>query len=144
MIHGKRGSYVQGCRCKACSQANLDYWHRREKDKAKEEWGAKKTYWMDARPVRKHVERLLRLGATKRGICANGGVPRTTMHNLMNYKPSTGKPIKRIRREMGERILGLQLCDVTGKRPTAQAEPYYMAQRRAAAEVDARNAARAL
>ena len=100
-----RGRYVQGCRCAACTQANNDYWHKREKDKAKEAWGVKQPYWMDAEPVRSHLAYLLKHGFTQRGIARDYGISRTTMRELLVAHHRTGKPIKKIRTETGQKIL---------------------------------------
>ena len=100
-----RGRYVQGCRCEACTLANNAYWHKREKDKAKEHFGAKDPYWTDAEPVRAHLRKLLAEGYTKRGICRDYGIPRPTIHNLMTAHHRTGKPVKRIKTETARRIL---------------------------------------
>lgn len=100
-----RGRYVQGCRCVACTRANNAYWHKREKDKAKERFGAKEEYWADAEPVRAHLRKLLSGGYTKRGICREYGISRSTMHALFSQHHRTGKPIERIKAETARRIL---------------------------------------
>lgn len=100
-----RGRYVQGCRCAGCTAANNAYWHTREKDKAKERWGAKEPYWADAEPVRKRLVELLDRGFTKRGICRDDGVSRATMRNLLTAHHRTGKPVKRIKAETARKIM---------------------------------------
>lgn len=102
-----RGRYVQGCRCAGCTAANGAYWHSREKDKAKERWGAKEPYWSDAEPPRRHLLYLLDHGYTKRGICRDYGVSRPTMRNLLTAHHRTGKPVKRIKTETAQKILAI-------------------------------------
>lgn len=100
-----RGRYIQGCRCLACTAANNAYWHKREKDKAKEAWGVKEPYFMDAEPVRLHLLNLISQGYTKRGIATDYDINRAVIHNLLVSHHRTGKPIKRIKTETGKRIL---------------------------------------
>lgn len=100
-----RGRYVQGCRCTACTKANNDYWHKREKDKAKEAFGAKDPYFTDAEPVRMHLRYLLEKGFTKRGICRDYGISRATIHNIMTAHGRTGKPVERVKTVTALQIL---------------------------------------
>ena len=113
-VNPSRGRYVQGCRCSACTAANNAYWHQREKDKAKESFGAKAPYFADAAPVRAHLTKLLASGYTKRGICRDYEIPRSTVRALLSEHHRTGEPIKRIKRETAEKILeiGTRTCFV--------------------------------
>lgn len=95
-----RGRYVQGCRCDACRAANRAY-------ERKTRLFGFESGFVDAEPVRAHIERLLAHGYTKREICRISGVNRTTMRAITVKHNRTGKPVEKVNAEAARKIMAI-------------------------------------
>lgn len=84
-----RGRYVQGCRCYMCRVANSEYaLAHSHSENERRVYGYYSVY-----RLRNRVTKLLDNGWTKRGICREAQVPRSTLATLMNGHRNT--PMKR-------------------------------------------------
>ena len=72
---------------------------------------------MDAEPVRAKVRQLQAQGYTYAEMERLAGVPHSTLHGLMCRHWRTGRPVKRCRRELKDR-----LCSIKGQRRLSQAQ----------------------
>ena len=95
-----RGRYVQGCRCDACRAANRAY------ERSTRLYGFQSSF-VDAKPVRAHIAKLLASGYTKREICRASGVSRTTLRAIMEYHHRTGKPVSKVNASAAKKILAI-------------------------------------
>jgi hypothetical protein len=77
--------------------------------------------WADAGPVREHVQRLRRAGASYDAIARAAGVSVMTVHRLLHGRPSNSRPApERIRSAQAHRLLAVApggMC--TGRRNVA-------------------------
>lgn len=96
-----RGSYTNGCRCFGCRLANSDYEYKRSN-------GLLEPKLTDASKARRHVNRLLKSGLSRREICRAAAVSRSALHNLLIAHHRTGKPIKRISIETSDALLSVK------------------------------------
>ena len=95
-----RGRYVQGCRCDACRAANRAY------ERKTRLYGFESTF-VDAEPVRLHVERLLGAGYTRREICRVSGVCRSTLRAITTAHHRTGEPVRKVNAGAAARIMAV-------------------------------------
>lgn len=107
------GRYVAGCRCDACKAARSAY----ERGRARNRAYGRPTEFVDAEPVRAKVRQLQSQGYTYAEMERLAGVPRSTLHGLMCRHWRTGRPVKRCRRELKDR-----LCSIKGQRRLSQAQ----------------------
>ncbi|MFT4081169.1 MAG: hypothetical protein QM638_01155 [Nocardioides sp.] len=118
-VHGTRACYVlDRCRCKPCAKANAEATNWRERQKL---YGRYDKY-VDAEPVRAHVNALREYGIGAKRVAALAGIAHGAMSKLMYgvYEPtgrgggrgSSGKlvrgPAKRVLRTTAEKILAVQ------------------------------------
>ena len=75
------------------------------------------TEFVDAEPVRAKVRQLQAQGYTYAEMERLAGVPHSTLHGLMCRHWRTGRPVKRCRRELKDR-----LCSIKGQRRLSQAQ----------------------
>lgn len=112
----KHGTYVgykiHRCRCEPCVRANSRYRHHRKHEIAYGRWEP----FVDAEPVRQHVERLRTQGLGWKRTAELAGVDRTVVELLLNGKPCRGKsPTKRVRKRTAEKLLAVRATlDVLG------------------------------
>lgn len=107
------GRYVAGCRCDACKAARSAY----ERGRARTRGYGRPTGFVDAEPVRAKVRQLQAQGYTYAEMERLAGVPHSTLHGLMCRHWRTGRPVKRCRRELKDR-----LCSIKGQRRLSQAQ----------------------
>lgn len=123
LVHGKRSSYVAGCHCDACREANRAWM---------EDWNRRRLYgvpsaMVDAQPARDHVRALMSQGMGWKTIAKAAGVSTSTMTHLLYGRPRPSKtadrepPAQRLRRETAGKILAVEfslaggaLVDATG------------------------------
>lgn len=98
------GRFVQGCRCRACRDANKAYERQRTRNAA---YG-RPSYLVDAEPVRQRIRKLQSMGYTYDEIERLSGVGHTTIHGIMVRHWRTGKPVKRCKRATKDAIFGIR------------------------------------
>jgi hypothetical protein len=101
--HGYAKYRLEGCRCYVCGFARSAYDENRNRAIAYGTWHP----WVDAAPVRAHVESLRSCGLGLRRIAAVAGVQRGTLVGLMNGKPGRA-PASKLRPATARRILNVQ------------------------------------
>ena len=102
--NASRGRYVQGCRCDACRAANRAY------ERSTRLYGFESSF-VDAEPVRRHIESLKAKGYTEKELCRVSGVCRSTMRAITTAHHRTGKPVEKVNAEAARKIMA-----VDGKR----------------------------
>lgn len=105
--HGQYTTYVRhACRCTPCREANNDLSRQRTRSKAYGRFA-----FVDAEPVRQHVQRLMAQGMGHSRVADAAGVHRSTMTYLLygsggaEHRP----PRKQIRRDTAEKLLAVGL-----------------------------------
>lgn len=101
--HGYARYRLDGCRCYTCAAARSAYDDNRNRAIAYGTWHP----WVDAAPVRAHVEHLRSCGLGLRRIAAASGVHRSVLVGLMNGKPGRA-PASKLRPATALRILDVQ------------------------------------
>ena len=101
------GRYVQGCRCRACREANAAYERERKIRRMREECGAP-TMWVDAEPVRRMLSKLYARGYTAREIERLSGVGHTQQYQIVHRHWRTGKPVKRVLRKTKDALMTIR------------------------------------
>lgn len=91
--HGTRTSYLYGCRCARCTEANTLYQRQRKADPAPKR--------IPIARAKRHLERLARLGYTRDTIAESSSVDRTMVYRIMSGRCSF------LHRETEARILAL-------------------------------------
>lgn len=132
--HGSRACYVwgpgpgpgAGCRCAACTEANRADHQRRERLRLYGQWQP----FVDAAPVREHLETLRHAGIGWRRAAALAGVSTATISRIL-YGRAGRPPTRGVRRETAAAILTVRpgigalapsaLVDATGTRRRLQA-----------------------
>jgi hypothetical protein len=127
--HGTYAGYkVDGCRCVLCRKASSAYAKRRERQIGYGRWQP----FVDAAPVRAHVEALQAAGLGWKRLADLAGVSRGAVDKLLHGAPHRNiAPTKRMRPEAAARILAVKpdldllgdraLVDATGSRRRVQA-----------------------
>lgn len=101
--HGTRAMYTNGCRCDACCEAKRAYdnaWARAKRNNP----------LIEPEPVRRHIERLIRLGCTPCKIASVAGVGWNTIDRIRKGN------LEHVTRKKAERILAVTpaQCRVSG------------------------------
>lgn len=98
-----RGSYSQGCRCWGCRQANSEYEYNRSNGLIESQFMSPSytTY------VRSMVNKTIKSGMSKRELCRLAEVSRSTLNALLVSHHRTGKPVKRIKADVGRRLVSV-------------------------------------
>ena len=81
MQHGKRWTYINGCRCSECKAANTDY--MRELAQRRREGDYVRTR-VDASLAREAIDELLEAGWSLRAIAREVEVTDTTIRRIVN------------------------------------------------------------
>ncbi|MFC4333883.1 helix-turn-helix domain-containing protein [Salininema proteolyticum] len=126
--HGTRRVYRRGCRCRPCRDASARYERDRVRQIAYGRWEP----YVDAEPIRHHVNRLQASGLGWERIADLAGVSRSVVSTLLFGSPARGRePTQRIRPHSARRLLQVRpsvdhvadtaLVDVTGTRRRLQA-----------------------
>jgi hypothetical protein len=127
--HGTKAKYVvDRCRCTPCKAGNRAYENRRKRLIAYGQWEP----YIDAAPVRAHVEQLRAAGLGWKRIASLAGLGSSTVWKLIYGDSRRGQaPVKRMRRETAEKLLavhadldligGAAKVDATGTRRRVQA-----------------------
>jgi transcriptional regulator with XRE-family HTH domain len=103
--HGTHACYVlDRCRCRPCADANAAYEHDRARLHA---YGRFEQRWVDAGPVREHIQSLTRAGLGTKKIGELAGYSQGAMTKLI-YGSQGNPPTKRIRREHADAILAVR------------------------------------
>lgn len=115
--------YVAGCRCRTCQRANVAYENNRRRQVAYGRWQP----FVDAEPVRQHIQRLRAAGMGQKRIAELACVSTNTIAKLL-YGPT---PTRRVRPWTAEKLLAITLSvdllraaalvDATGARRRLQA-----------------------
>lgn len=103
--HGDLQAYRQDrCRCLPCREANSSYEHaRRTAPAAYGRWSA----WLDARPVRAHVQDVMReTGVGWRSIAARAGLRTVTVRRLL-YGINGDVPSRRVTRKTADALYAI-------------------------------------
>lgn len=127
--HGTNAKYaIDKCRCDRCRQAARDISNHRSRQIAYGTWQP----YVDAEPVRSHVQTLMDYGIGWLRIADQAGVPRSTLEKLIYGDPRRGQaPSKRVRPATAAKLLAIQAAperlgatagvDPTGTRRRIQA-----------------------
>ncbi|MFE9372292.1 hypothetical protein ACFYM2_21330 [Streptomyces sp. NPDC006711] len=104
--HGTRAKYVvERCRCEPCKTANRQAENDRYRQQAYGRWQP----YIDARPVRAHVQMLMDYGMGWKRIAAMAGVGRGTVEKLLYGAAHRGmEPSKRVRPETAAKLLAIR------------------------------------
>lgn len=115
--------YTAGCRCRVCRRANVAYESNRRRQVAYGRWQP----FVDAEPVRQHVQRLRAAGMGQKRVAELAGISSNTIAKLL-YGAT---PTRRVRPATAERLLSVTLgldlfraaalVDATGARRRLQA-----------------------
>jgi hypothetical protein len=126
--HGTHAGYaLDGCHCWPCTNANTAYERNRNRQAVYGRWQP----YVDAEPVRQHVQALMAAGMGWRRISAASGVPTGVMHRLLygaRRDDGTRTPSRRVRPDTARRLTAVRLdlaggvpVDATGTRRRLQA-----------------------
>lgn len=132
--HGTHACYVwgpgpgrgRGCRCDACRAGHRAAEARRERAKLYGQWRP----FVNAEPVRRHVQMLRDAGVGLRTVAARAGLSRSVIQQLTDGKPGR-PPTRRMRLETAAAIMAVRptpatmapstVVDATGTRRRLQA-----------------------
>lgn len=107
--HGTRRAYVADrCRCDACREANRRYAQIRAKAIAYGQWHP----YVDAGPVREHLDRLRNAGIGIERLITLSGVGSGTVRRLIYGHRTTGLPAPRLRSVTADRLLSLHIPEL--------------------------------
>lgn len=101
------GRYVQGCRCRACKDANAAYERERAMRRVREECG-EPSMWVDAAPVRDMLLRLYAQGYTRREVERLCGVGHTQQYQIVHRHWRTGRPVERVLRKTKDALASVR------------------------------------
>lgn len=103
-VHGTRAAYVADrCRCPACRQANREAAQGRRRAIAYGRWQP----YVDAGPIREHLQRLREAGLGIERIIQLSGVGSGTVRQLVYGDRRTGAAVRRVRPATAARLLAL-------------------------------------
>lgn len=104
--HGERNAYViDRCRCRPCRDAARVYENRRNKDRA---YG--REAYVDARPVRTHIEQLQAQGMGWKRIAHAAGLDTSVVWKLLYGDATRGQaPTKRVMPKTADALLAVTL-----------------------------------
>lgn len=112
--HGTYPCYtLDRCRCTPCSEAASAY----DKNLARQKAYGRYDTWTDPEPVRKHIRALMAQGMGLKRIIAVGGSNSGQLWKLLygTVRPDGSRiPTKRIRRDVAERLLAVELDLASG------------------------------
>jgi hypothetical protein len=129
--HGRAKYVMERCRCDVCRQANTDYENHRARQITYGRWHP----FVDAQPVREHVQALQAAGLGWRRIAILAGVNKSIVRGLLWGNKSVGdsyrKPRQRMKASTADKLLSVTasfdaladkaLTDATGARRRLQA-----------------------
>ena len=108
--HGTHAAYaLDGCRCAPCRTAHRDYSNSIAKAKAYGRWNP----YVDAQPVREHIQGLLDQGMGLKRIIVVSGVSSGTTSKLM-YSINGRPPSRHLRHHTAAALLAVQLDHAAG------------------------------
>jgi hypothetical protein len=121
--HGTRAAYVHDiCRCRACTAANTAESNREYRERSFGRWEP----YVDAGPVRAHIQQLRRAGIGVVQIAKLAGLAPSTVRCVIYPRPGAQMPAERVRPGTARKILVIQidetnlaersLVDATGTR----------------------------
>jgi plasmid maintenance system antidote protein VapI len=103
--HGTHACYVlDRCRCGACAAANASYERQRQR---RHLYGRFDTY-VDAQPVRDHVQRLMDAGIGLKRVAQVAGVSQSTLSKLI-YGTADHGPTEKVTRPVAEKVTAVRL-----------------------------------
>ncbi|HEY7822142.1 MAG TPA: hypothetical protein VIG24_04890 [Acidimicrobiia bacterium] len=119
-LHGTRACYtLDGCRCDECQDARKRY--DRHRARWTGEFPLTQSPYVDAEPVRRHLNRYIGHGMSTRRIAELTGVPNGAIGKLIYGIPKEGRPPSRqIRRENADRLLACPFDVADGARVDAR------------------------
>lgn len=106
--HGKRSTYVRGCRCEPCTVANRDYAREMDRHYRRRRYGIeppRPDQYVDAAEAREHLRWLSSVGIGSRTVAARSGVSRSAVTDITNGEHS------RIRVTTAAKILAVGKSD---------------------------------
>jgi hypothetical protein len=120
--HGTRSSYVGGCHCTECREANRVYRWNHDRERLYGRYDA----LVDAAPVRAHIEQLSASGIGRRRLAELAGVSPSAIHAAKNGRPDRngGEPTQRVRRDFAQAILAVSSNDARGGGSLVDSRPY--------------------
>jgi hypothetical protein len=114
--HGSYVKYVvEKCRCEDCRQANRVYGRRRCRERSERRWGVRPPLFVDAVPVREHLDVLRAAGIGRVQLQEITGVGHTAL-----WKIATGR-VRRCTPQTAEAILGVTCTDHVAMRSQTDA-----------------------
>lgn len=100
-------NYTRGCRCAACRELWRAYQYKVKQKQARVKWGEDVSFYMDTAPVIAHIKKLEEMGIGVEELARLSGVDRNNIMRLKSSSWRTGKPMKKMKRECGEKILAV-------------------------------------
>ncbi|WP_329521195.1 hypothetical protein [Spirillospora sp. NBC_01491] len=101
--HGYAKYRLEGCRCYPCAAARSAYDENRNRAIAYGTWRP----WVDAEPVRVHVQHLQECGLGLRTITDLSGVARSALVGILRGRPGRA-PAEKVRPATAQRILAIE------------------------------------
>lgn len=119
--HGTRARYVAGpdengqpgpCRCDDCRAANTQAMAEWRQRKVRRQWGAEPEPFVDAEPVRAHIQALSAAGVGWKRTAKIAGVHYSVVGNLLYGRPAMGRPpAQRISKANADKLLKVRAID---------------------------------
>jgi hypothetical protein len=103
--HGYARYRLDGCRCYVCGWARSQYDQNRAKAITAGTWQP----WVDAEPVRVHIQHLRSCGMGLRAIAAVAGIDRKRLQSIVSGRPERGTgPQEKVRSATAEAVLSVE------------------------------------
>lgn len=110
--HGYARYVKDRCGCPVCTSAARAYVAHRRQEIARGHWQP----FVNAEPIRQHLEQLTNAGMSLDGISARSGVSVATLRQIVNGRPTQGRPpSRRVRPATAAQLLTVQAS--TGRQP---------------------------
>ena len=106
--HGTRTAYVKDqCRCAECRAANSAASKTAHRERVLGRWAP----FVDAAPVRAHIETLREAGIGVDQIARLAGISSSHVRELVPHARTGRRPIQRVRPETAQRLLAIAVTD---------------------------------
>jgi predicted transcriptional regulator len=108
-LHGTRTAYVKDqCRCAECRAANSTASKTAHRERVLGRWAP----FVDAAPVRAHIETLREAGIGVDQIALLAGISSSHVRELVPHARTGRRPIQRVRPETAQRLLAIAVTSV--------------------------------